>query len=237
MRRAGTVRMQFLPRSQLREVIDRDRDDLRLTPSSDRAGCTPRPSARRDSRDSTAPFFFCQRWPTVPCGIRSFRSSSNTRSFHSASSSSACLREPGASQHGARAVNAVAVRDQLDQERAVAVAPEVVLEVRDFPLDVKLLEEDVTDRHPEGAVLPLMERDPFVGDLGGLAEKSGEKTTTFAPWCRASTRKWASGVRVPRTFDPTTAMNRDLYQSALSPTSVCSPQISGDAGGRSQYQS
>ena len=34
-----------------------------------------------------------------------------------------------------------------------------------------------------------------------------------------------------------TAMKRALYQSADSCTSVCSPQISGEAGGRSQYQS
>lgn len=32
-------------------------------------------------------------------------------------------------------------------------------------------------------------------------------------------------------------MNVELYQSADSGTSVCSPQVCGDAGGRSQYQS
>jgi hypothetical protein len=38
-------------------------------------------------------------------------------------------------------------------------------------------------------------------------------------------------------FDPITASIFALNQSALSLTSVCSPHISGEAGGRSQYQS
>ena len=41
----------------------------------------------------------------------------------------------------------------------------------------------------------------------------------------------------PNQFEPTTAMKRELYQSADSCTSVCSPHTSGLAGGRSQYQS
>ncbi len=32
-------------------------------------------------------------------------------------------------------------------------------------------------------------------------------------------------------------MKVELYQSADSGTSVCSPQVMGEAGGRSQYQS
>ena len=67
--------------------------------------------------------------------------------------------------------------------------------------------------------------------------KSGERTTTFAPSWRASARKCASGVRVTATFEPSTSTYRLLNQSALSATSVCSPNTSGEAFGRSQYQS
>jgi len=67
--------------------------------------------------------------------------------------------------------------------------------------------------------------------------KSGEKTTSFEPSQRASLRKCASGVRVMATLEPIATMYLLLYQSALSATSVCSPQTSGEAGGRSQYQS
>ena len=70
-----------------------------------------------------------------------------------------------------------------------------------------------------------------------VMQRSGEKTTTLAPRWRASTRKCASGVRVISTLEPTVAMKREWYQSALSATSVCSPHTSGEAGGRSQYQS
>jgi hypothetical protein len=67
--------------------------------------------------------------------------------------------------------------------------------------------------------------------------KSGENTHIFEPLCRASAAKWQSGVRVMLRFEPITASNLALYQSADSWTSVCSPQASGEAGGRSQYQS
>ena len=49
--------------------------------------------------------------------------------------------------------------------------------------------------------------------------------------------KWASGVRVCGTFEPHIIRKVELYQSALSGTSVCSPQVCGLDGGRSQYQS
>ena len=49
--------------------------------------------------------------------------------------------------------------------------------------------------------------------------------------------KWASGVRVCGTLEPHIIRKVELYQSADSGTSVCSPQIIGVAGGRSQYQS
>ncbi len=67
--------------------------------------------------------------------------------------------------------------------------------------------------------------------------KSGEKTHIFEPLCRASAAKWQSGVRVMLMLLPMTASSLALYQSADSCTSVCSPQHSGEAGGRSQYQS
>src|SRR5512142_529055 len=67
--------------------------------------------------------------------------------------------------------------------------------------------------------------------------KSGAKTHIFEPLCRASAAKWQSGVRVMLRYEPVTASRLRLYQSADSATSVCSPQVSGDAGGRSQYQS
>ncbi len=67
--------------------------------------------------------------------------------------------------------------------------------------------------------------------------KSGEMTTNFAPSWRASEMKCTSGVLVMLRFDPIETMNLELYQSALSQTSVCSPQISGNAFGRSAYQS
>jgi hypothetical protein len=70
-----------------------------------------------------------------------------------------------------------------------------------------------------------------------ICEKSGENTQVRVPLCRASSTKCASGVRVTLTFEPTTAISFALYQSADSWTSVCSPQVSGDAFGRSQYQS
>ena len=38
-------------------------------------------------------------------------------------------------------------------------------------------------------------------------------------------------------FEPITASSFALYQSADSWTSVCSPHVSGEALGRSQYQS
>ena len=62
-------------------------------------------------------------------------------------------------------------------------------------------------------------------------------TESLAPAWRTSEMKCVSGVRVMLRLAPITAMNRALYQSADSWTSVCSPQISGEAGGRSQYQS
>ena len=68
-------------------------------------------------------------------------------------------------------------------------------------------------------------------------EKSGESTTIFVPLCRLSEMKWQSGVRVMFGFEPMTAIILAWYQSADSATSVCSPQASGEAGGRSQYQS
>ena len=67
--------------------------------------------------------------------------------------------------------------------------------------------------------------------------KSGAKTTTFDPFVRASLAKCTSGVRVMLRFAPVTAMNLAWNQSADSFTSVCSPQVSGEAFGRSQYQS
>jgi hypothetical protein len=67
--------------------------------------------------------------------------------------------------------------------------------------------------------------------------KSGLKTTILVPLWRASAAKWQSGVRVMLRLEPMTARNLALYQSALSGTSVCSPHISGELGGRSQYQS
>ena len=67
--------------------------------------------------------------------------------------------------------------------------------------------------------------------------KSGENTTAFVPLCRDSAKKWQSGVRVMLRHAPMSAIIFALYQSALSQTSVCSPQISGKAVGRSQYQS
>jgi len=67
--------------------------------------------------------------------------------------------------------------------------------------------------------------------------KSGEKTTIFVPLVRASAAKWQSGVRVMFRLLPMTARNLALNQSADSLTSVCSPHVSGDALGRSQYQS
>ena len=71
----------------------------------------------------------------------------------------------------------------------------------------------------------------------GMAVGSGAKTTALVPLCRASAKKWQSGVRVMLRFEPMTASIFALYQSADSLTSVCSPQVSGDAVGRSQYQS
>jgi len=50
-------------------------------------------------------------------------------------------------------------------------------------------------------------------------------------------KKCASGVRVCGTLLPQAMMYVELYQSADSGTSVCSPQVCGDDGGRSQYQS
>src|SRR3990167_5437722 len=67
--------------------------------------------------------------------------------------------------------------------------------------------------------------------------KSGENTTALVPLCRDSAKKWQSGVRVMFRQAPMSATILALYQSALSQTSVCSPQISGNAVGRSQYQS
>src|SRR5215831_3977554 len=67
--------------------------------------------------------------------------------------------------------------------------------------------------------------------------KSGAKTHIFDPLWRASAAKWQSGVRVIFRFEPITARSFELYQSADSATSVCSPQVSGEAGGKSQYQS
>ena len=45
------------------------------------------------------------------------------------------------------------------------------------------------------------------------------------------------GARVCGTFDPHAMMKVELYQSADSGMSVCSPQVCGLADGRSQYQS
>src|SRR3990167_3216272 len=67
--------------------------------------------------------------------------------------------------------------------------------------------------------------------------KSGENTTALVPLWRDSAKKWQSGVRVIFRHAPISAIIFALYQSALSHTSVCSPQISGKAVGRSQYQS
>ncbi len=66
---------------------------------------------------------------------------------------------------------------------------------------------------------------------------SGESTTSFAPSCRASDSRCALGVRVTSGFDPIATTYFEWYQSALSATSVCSPQVWGEAFGRSQYQS
>ena len=67
--------------------------------------------------------------------------------------------------------------------------------------------------------------------------KSGENTHIFVPFVRASAAKCTSGVRVMLRLAPMTARSFALYQSALSLTSVCSPHVSGEALGRSQYQS
>ena len=67
--------------------------------------------------------------------------------------------------------------------------------------------------------------------------KSGESTTNLVPSVRASAMKCTSGVRVMFMFDAIETMNLLLYQSALSHTSVWSPQISGNEVGRSAYQS
>jgi nitrate reductase alpha subunit len=44
-------------------------------------------------------------------------------------------------------------------------------------------------------------------------------------------------ARVSGTLDPHIIMYDALYQSLDSGTSVCSPQICGEAGGKSAYQS
>ena len=95
--------------------------------------------------------------------------------------------EAGGAQHLAAAVagrGAVAVAPaplarpphglQLDDERPVGVALHVVAEVGHPALDVALAEQHVADRHPEGAVLPLVDRDPLVGHLRGLREVGRE---------------------------------------------------------------
>ena len=67
--------------------------------------------------------------------------------------------------------------------------------------------------------------------------RSGAITTNLAPSWRASEMKWTSGVRVMLRLEPIETMYLEWYQSALSATSVWSPQISGKALGRSAYQS
>src|SRR3989337_863856 len=66
--------------------------------------------------------------------------------------------------------------------------------------------------------------------------KSGDRTVNLAPAYLPSATKWTSGVRVMFRLEPIATMYLALYQSALSWTSVCSPQVSGKALGRSAYQ-
>ncbi len=67
--------------------------------------------------------------------------------------------------------------------------------------------------------------------------KSGEITTNFEPFARASEMKCTSGVRVMFRFAAIDTMYEELYQSAPSHTSVWSPHTSGNEFGRSAYQS
>ena len=53
----------------------------------------------------------------------------------------------------------------------------------------------------------------------------------------ASVTKWTSGMRVCTGFEPHRIMYLEFTQSVDSATSVCSPRVMGEPGGRSQYQS
>ncbi len=82
-------------------------------------------------------------------------------------------REPARREHPAGSEGAVPLLE-LHQEGRVAVALEVLLEETHLPLGVELLQDDMDHRHPEGAILAGVKRDPPIGVLGGHAEVGGE---------------------------------------------------------------
>ena len=68
----------------------------------------------------------------------------------------------------------VTVRLEAHQEGRVAEASDVILEEGRFRVRMKFLEDDVVDRHPEGAVLSGVHRYPLIGVLRDLIEVGGE---------------------------------------------------------------
>lgn len=127
---------------------------------------------------------------------------------------------------------------EADQQRQVGVAARIVLEIgRAAALaEVELLEDDVAHGHGHGRVRALLGVHPQVGQLGDLGVV-GRDGHDLGALVADLGEEVGVGVRVWGTLEPQAMMKLELYQSALSGTSVCSPQVWGLAGGRSQYQS
>ncbi|KAG1606518.1 hypothetical protein G6F45_013964 [Rhizopus arrhizus] len=85
---------------------------------------------------------------------------------------------------------------------------------------MELAQDHVAERKGQRRVGALLGVQPVVGQLGQLGIVRADRHRL--------------GAVVARLGEE---MRRLLYQSADSGTSVCSPQICGEAGGRSQYQS
>ena len=59
---------------------------------------------------------------------------------------------------------------QFDEKGSISVAFQVVHEIRRLGLVMEFAEDDMVDRHPEGAILSGMGRDPPVSEFRGHTE-------------------------------------------------------------------
>ena len=126
---------------------------------------------------------------------------------------------------------------QLHQHRHVGVLADIVAEIRHLPVDVIFLQDHVAHRHGERGIGALLHRQPDVAELRGLRIVGADHGALHAAIARLGVEVRVGRARLRHVRAPQDDEAGIVPVGAISGTSVCSPQVCGEAGGRSQYQS